>query len=53
MVPFNDTSEMNHSAKASQAESAKHEGMLPFRVRQVPMMTVSVAGLRNFYANPD
>jgi len=39
MVPFNDTSEMHHSAKASQPESTRHEGMLPFRARQVPMMS--------------
>jgi len=45
MVPFNDTSEMHHSAKASQPESTRHEGMLPFRARQVPMMSSLFRGM--------
>ena len=45
MVPFNDTSEMHHSAKASQPESAKHEGTLPFRARQVPAMPSLFRGM--------
>ncbi len=45
MVPFNDTSEMHQSAKASQPESTRHEGMLPFRARQVPMMSSLFRGM--------
>jgi two-component system response regulator PilR (NtrC family) len=45
MVLFNDTSEMHHSARASQPESTRHEGMLPFRARQVPMMSSLFRGM--------
>jgi len=45
MVPFNDTSEMHHSAKAGQPESTRQEGMLPFRARQVPMMSSLFRGM--------